>query len=42
MCIQVDISSIQSKWVGEEKNTKAIFQEYYKVCEILNQTNIAI
>ena len=27
--LQVDISSIQSKWVGEsEKNTKAIFDEY--------------
>lgn len=34
--LQVDISSIQSKWVGEsEKNTKAIFDEYKRACEIL-------
>ena len=41
--LQVDISSIQSKWVGEsEKNTKAIFQEYYKACEILKSKPILL
>ncbi|MCT7482682.1 ATP-binding protein [Aliarcobacter cryaerophilus] len=41
--LQVDISSIQSKWVGEsEKNTKAIFDEYYKACEILKSKPILL
>ncbi|MGJ0359975.1 ATP-binding protein [Aliarcobacter cryaerophilus] len=41
--LQVDISSIQSKWVGEsEKNTKAIFDEYYKACEILKTKPILL
>ena len=41
--LQVDISSIQSKWVGEsEKNTKAVFQEYYKACEILKSKPILL
>lgn len=41
--LQVDISSIQSKWVGEsEKNTKAIFQEYYRACEILKSKPILL
>ena len=41
--LQVDISSIQSKWVGEsEKNTKAIFDEYYKACEILKSNPILL
>jgi AAA+ superfamily predicted ATPase len=41
--LQVDISSIQSKWVGEsEKNTKAIFEEYYRACEILKTKPILL
>ncbi|WNL29024.1 ATP-binding protein [Aliarcobacter cryaerophilus] len=41
--LQVDISSIESKWVGEsEKNTKAIFDEYYKACEILKSKPILL
>ena len=41
--LQVDISSIQSKCVGEsEKNTKAIFEEYYKACEILKSKPILL
>ncbi|MGH2308125.1 ATP-binding protein [Aliarcobacter sp. ERUVET-8] len=41
--LQVDISSIQSKWVGEsEKNTKAIFKEYYRACEILKTKPILL
>ena len=41
--LQVDISSIQSKWVGEsEKNPKAIFQEYYRACEILKSKPILL
>ncbi|WP_148571118.1 ATP-binding protein [Aliarcobacter cryaerophilus] len=41
--LQVDISSIQSKWVGEsEKNTKAIFDEYKRACEILKTKPILL
>ncbi len=41
--LQVDISSIQSKWVGEsEKNTKAIFDEYKRACEILKSKPILL
>ena len=41
--LQVDISSIQSKWVGEsEKNTKAIFDEYRRACEILKTKPILL
>lgn len=41
--LQVDISSIQSKWVGEsEKNTKAIFDEYTRACEILKSKPILL
>ncbi|MDD3025694.1 MAG: ATP-binding protein [Aliarcobacter skirrowii] len=41
--LQVDISSIQSKWVGEsEKNTKAIFDEYKKACEIFTKKPILL
>lgn len=41
--LQVDISSIQSKWVGEsEKNTKAIFDEYKKACELLTRKPILL
>jgi len=41
--LQVDISSIQSKWVGEsEKNTKAIFTEYKKACEIFAKKPILL
>lgn len=41
--LQVDISSIQSKWVGEsEKNTKAIFTEYKKACELLARKPILL
>ena len=41
--LQVDISSIQSKWVGEsEKNTKAIFTEYKRACELLKTKPILL
>ncbi|RXJ96063.1 hypothetical protein CRU94_05485 [Arcobacter sp. AHV-9/2010] len=41
--LQVDISSIQSKWVGEsEKNTKAIFDEYKRACEVLKSKPILL
>ena len=41
--LQVDISSIQSKWVGEsEKNTKAIFDEYKRACTILKSKPILL
>jgi len=41
--LQVDISSIQSKWVGEsEKNTKAIFDEYKRACTILKTKPILL
>ena len=41
--LQVDISSIQSKWVGEsEKNTKAIFDEYRRACCILKSKPILL
>ena len=41
--LQVDISSIQSKWVGEsEKNTKAIFEEYKRACSILKSKPILL
>ncbi|RBQ32045.1 hypothetical protein CRU92_04555 [Arcobacter sp. FW59] len=41
--LQVDISSIQSKWVGEsEKNTKAIFEEYKRACEVLKTKPILL
>lgn len=41
--LQVDISAIQSKWVGEsEKNTKAIFNEYKRACEVLKTKPILL
>ncbi len=41
--LQVDISSIQSKWVGEtEKNTKAIFDEYKRACECFKNKPILL
>ncbi|MGE4382455.1 MAG: ATP-binding protein [Arcobacter sp.] len=41
--LQVDISAIQSKWVGEsEKNTKAIFDEYKRACSILKSKPILL
>ena len=41
--LQVDISAIQSKWVGEsEKNTKAIFTEYKRACELLKTKPILL
>ena len=41
--LQVDLSAIQSKWVGEsEKNTRAIFDEYKKAKKVLKHEPILL